>query len=359
MSSTWSFRIEPFDDELLSSFLIRAAHRHGLTPYRFCAFSFGQSPIWNRDIDCCASDRQLDAISSESHVPYERVQAMTLRSLIAAEHQTDRNEMSPGRAQWINNVGIYHRLRRRYGLRYCPTCLRATACYQRLWRVGFITWCPQHKLPLRDCCAVCGHPIVPHRHQDSLVHCVACGSRLDHLEQPLAPDSWFIEAQLRLQDLVIAAVRGGPIQLGNTEVSGRHFLEGLTAMVRVFQLRSRGQTQHGVCSLPERRPVIDRHRVATDQQVSVILDTLLCEWPGLMQEMCALGHVTQRSFAPMKTLPSWLGNLIDQLPRGRENRRRRTSGVLHRHLRSLRRRRPFGWRTMRARALMRAARDAT
>ncbi len=49
--------LKPLPDELLSSWLVRIAHGHGMKLQTFCAVIFGrEKSIWNRDIDKLAPE---------------------------------------------------------------------------------------------------------------------------------------------------------------------------------------------------------------------------------------------------------------------------------------------------------------
>lgn len=47
----WPLPLAPYDDEILSSFLARAAFRHRLTPSVFAAQWWPDRAVWNRDLD--------------------------------------------------------------------------------------------------------------------------------------------------------------------------------------------------------------------------------------------------------------------------------------------------------------------
>lgn len=150
----WPFALTPHDDELLSSFLVRTAHRHGLTPYRFCAFHFPGLPVWNRDIDRSAPNVLLEAIAQNADLPLERVVGMTLRG---AEAMLGSRK-SKGASPWLNTIGIYHRQRRRWGQQYCPDCVAAHPVFYRSWRMSCVVVCTRHRTGMQDTCPHCDAP---------------------------------------------------------------------------------------------------------------------------------------------------------------------------------------------------------
>ena len=63
-SPLWPIHYKPLPDELLSSWLVRLAHGHGLKVQTFCNLIFGNSQqVWNRDIDRLAPTWLLDQLS--------------------------------------------------------------------------------------------------------------------------------------------------------------------------------------------------------------------------------------------------------------------------------------------------------
>lgn len=173
-------------DELLSSWLVRLAHGHGLKVQTFCNLIFGnRHQVWNRDIDRLAPDWLLNELSSRTGTPPEMARATTLR---AYEGWLYPRFKASGALQWIQTLKMYHRKFEGFGLQYCPACLRegTVAYYRKSWRVAFNTICVQHQCMLRDRCSNCGAGVAFHRRDmgagaaatDSLAECHQCGCDL-------------------------------------------------------------------------------------------------------------------------------------------------------------------------------------
>lgn len=89
MNPPWGPLPAPCDDELLGSYLVRCALRHGSSPTRFCSFHLRGIEVWTRAIDRSATDDLLTRIAIGSALPIARVRKMTLKSL---------QELMPGAA---------------------------------------------------------------------------------------------------------------------------------------------------------------------------------------------------------------------------------------------------------------------
>lgn len=162
-TTLWPIRYKPFPDELLSSWLMRIAHGHGLKVQTFCNLIFGNRyQVWNRDVDRLAPAWLVGALIQCTGTPPETALGTTLR---AYEGQLYRHFRAAGALQWIQTLQMYHRKRKGYGIQFCPKCLREgeQVYYRRIWRVSFYTVCAQHRCMLLDRCPECGAGISFHR----------------------------------------------------------------------------------------------------------------------------------------------------------------------------------------------------
>lgn len=191
----WPIRPRPFPDELLSSWLVRLAHGHGLKVQTFCNLTFGsQLQVWNRDIDRLAPPWLLRELLYRTGTPWATIVRTTLR---AYENLLYRKFRSAGALQWILGLKMYHRKRAGFGLQFCPLCLRRDRVpyYRKSWRVALITVCPIHRTTLLDRCPECRASIAAHRvdmrdrtlGERALSYCHACGFDLSE-SQTVRPD---------------------------------------------------------------------------------------------------------------------------------------------------------------------------
>lgn len=339
----WPLPVEPYEDELLSSFLVRAAQRHGLSPYRFCAFHFPGVPVWNRDIDRSASDALLAAVAFKAGLSPTRVAQMTLSG---AEAKLSKG-VARGSASWINRVGIYHRLRRGWGLQYCPDCLAERPVLSQAWRMSFMVACSRHRRLLQDACPHCDAPLAIHRQMLSVQLCHHCSRVLGKAPQdPIVP----IETLLRAQSYFERALHGGTAEIGGQIVRCENLFQGARVLASLLATRSpspRAPAGH-------HRPSLELARVQARADVVLRVAEALASWPQGFKRIAEDQHLTQRSFV-RNSLPDWLRSAVEELPVGS------TRHTLPKKRHALRakleqdRRRNTDWRTTRAALLWQAA----
>ena len=191
-SSLWPIHTKPLPDELLSCWLIRLAHGHGLKVQTFCNLVFGNKrQVWNRDIDRLAPEWLIDELVARTGTPHEVAYNTTLRPY---EGWLFAKFRESGSLSWILTLKMYHRKRQGFGLQFCPQCLREdeTPYYRRRWRVVFNVLCAQHNVWMQDRCPSCKSGVAFHRIEmgrptaksvDSLSLCHAC--RFDLRDAPI------------------------------------------------------------------------------------------------------------------------------------------------------------------------------
>lgn len=339
----WPLPVEPREDELLSSFLVRSAQRHGLSPYRFCTFHFPGVPVWNRDIDCSASDALIATVAVKAGLSPVRVAQMTLRS---AQARLSKGVVR-GPAAWINRVGIYHRLRRGWGLQYCPDCLAERPVLCRAWRMSFMVVCSRHRRLLQDACPHCDAPLAIHRQMLSVQLCHRCSRMLGRIPQdPSAP----IDMLLRAQSYFEHALHGGIAEIGGQTVCCEDFFQGARVLASLLLPRSpspRALAGH-------RRRSLELARVQARADGVLRIAEVLASLPLGFKRIAKDQHLTQRSFV-RNSLPDWLRSIVEDLPVGT------TRHAMPRKRQALRakleqnRRRNADWRTTRAELLWQAA----
>lgn len=331
----WPWRVEPHESELLSSFLIRVAWRHGSSPTRFCALHFPSVHVWNRDIDRSAPDALIDAVAIKAGLSVGRVERMTLRG----EERQLSSRTTKGVASWINPLGIYHRVRHLHGLQYCPQCLAGGEPYDKAWRLTFVTVCPRHLIQLRDSCPYCDAPVLPHRQMPYTLRCHTCHLLIIHKMNELAP-SYSIGT---FQETCLSVLERGIAWLGNERIDAASYFRGLRVMASVYlrvgeRLSLRA---HGIVG----QSSLERSRVAARHAWMGTFFSLFENWPEAFFAVAREENWTQRAFV-RGPLPKWMSNVIRELPAGRV--RRASSRRLQLRLKALSRVRTADWRSERA-----------
>lgn len=152
----WPIRYKPLPDELLSSWLVRLAHGHGLKVQTFCNLIFGNRlQVWNRDIDRLAPPWLVDTLALHTGTPLEAAYGTTLK---VYDGILFRNPRPSGHLNWVLSLKIYHRVREGYGQQFCPACLAEdqTPYFRKAWRLSLSTTCLRHRCMLHDRCHACG-----------------------------------------------------------------------------------------------------------------------------------------------------------------------------------------------------------
>lgn len=205
----WPIRYKPLPDELLSCWLVRLAHGHGLKVQTFCNLMFGNKrQVWNRDIDRLAPPWLIDELVKRTGTSPDIAWGTTLQAYEGILYSKFRLS---GALQWILTLKMYHRTRQGFGLQFCPTCLAddASPYFRKSWRIALNTVCTRHGTMLMDRCPECGAGVAFHRLDMTradeititpLSYCHSCGFDLRNAvtENPIIYDH---EASLLLLEL--------------------------------------------------------------------------------------------------------------------------------------------------------------
>jgi hypothetical protein len=158
-SQLWPIHLKPYEDELLSSWMVRLARAYGVEPVKF----------WNRVspdsinvrwpiLDYLPPEKLLTVISRATATSPQRVLETTL--------------LAVGSVQFIPRVNAL--------LRYCPLCLAEDAepYFRRKWRVDAFRICDCHNCLICCECHRCGRPQSLHKislQAKSISCCSECG----------------------------------------------------------------------------------------------------------------------------------------------------------------------------------------
>lgn len=216
--------LNPKEDELLSSWLVRLSLAHGLTPREFGnMIRPGYSThLWNlMDIDLLHYVEILTSLSERCGVPLTRVRGTTLSEFERNLHTKLLTSRKP--SYWIMDYDIRPTIPiAPCGLQACPRCLNEDMepYMRRVWRLPFVVACPEHESLLIDRCPDCASAIHIHRNAeeleadtDILTVCYKCKSDLrDATTQPLAEAEAVV-----FQQKLVAAARHGYLQMEDSD----------------------------------------------------------------------------------------------------------------------------------------------
>ncbi len=162
MKPQWDIHIPLEHDELLSSWLARAALAQGCDPLVLTEKIWDKWRVWTTDVDRIFESVTLMPLSTASGVELVKFKQASLfpLALTITGATPQKNNTWP----WILALGVRN-TKHRSGLQFCPACLveNKNPYYKKQWRLAWHTTCDQHQCLLLDRCHACKSPIEPHR----------------------------------------------------------------------------------------------------------------------------------------------------------------------------------------------------
>lgn len=232
------------------------------------------------------------------------ISAMTLEPII----QDIGFPLLQGVQHGVLPIGIYHRIRRRFGQQYCPLCLKRVPPYlRRSWRFQFAIACLNHQVRLCDACPHCDAPFIPHRHQSLLsTTCFRCGKSLTDID-PAAAQMEAMHVQRHLMARIYPNVEPGN-QNTTSSLSTPDLFEGVRLLCRLILAVDDAQ-----------RPSTDRvvwafQRVIIREGILRLAANLIADWPGKFLDWAESRHLSQAGLAEIGSWPEWIAGPIRSLP---------------------------------------------
>ena len=279
-SPLWPIRYRPLPDELLSCWLVRLAHGHGLKVQTFCHLIFGsQRQIWNRDIDRLAPYWMLDELSLRTGISPSAARRTTLHDYHGYLYA---HYIAAGILDWILTQKMYHRKRQGFGLQYCPQCLSEDLIpyFRKSWRLALNTVCIKHGNMLHDRCPSCGQTIVFHRLDMTkrgsiddipLAICADCGFDLrdSPIQNPICYDQKACRFLLQLNQEIMQRGRKKPKHDLSVYLVMRHLTRMMVGKYQHLHLREFVLDQINAPDIAlgtgyiafEMRPLVERHHL--------------------------------------------------------------------------------------------------
>lgn len=208
MTSQWAVCVPLLPDEIISSWLVRAALTQGCDPMVLTGDVWPKWRIWTQDADRFLDPGRIEPLCAVSDITNEAMRAASLypvASLIAGGNLPEK-ALWP----WMLTLGARN-TKRRSGLQYCPECLAESPMpyYRRQWRFAWHVGCEKHECALHDRCHVCDAPVEPHRllAEDQQVSlCATCKADLRNASANLCPEGAL--AFQRMADHVVVNGQG-------------------------------------------------------------------------------------------------------------------------------------------------------
>lgn len=351
----WPFCPTPVAAELLSSYLVRIAHAHGAKPHGFFALHFPGVQFWTRDIDRSISSDMISSISQYCGVHPAVLESMTLRSWQGCLSAGAQVEKAKSICPWINAYGVWHRLRKRHAMQYCPQCLNESATFLKSWRLSFVTVCRIHRRSLQDSCMACDSPVTLHR-TAVITQCYACGN-------PLASATASTETQvelrqrLALQTIFLRLLHAHPLDIANGMFSSSTLFRSAQILLQAAKDKLRKHQplhlldQYQDCATAR----MELLRLPERSQQCLLLMQLIKNWRK--EPIAALGR-TRRKGEGVRGLShplEWV-RILKGSPEKGPRLIGQASSPIRRELQQIHRAKRAGWRIERAKILLKAAR---
>lgn len=320
---------QPFQDELLSSWLVRLSVSNGWHLHTFCSTVLGcQVPVWNRDIDKFYQPELLRCLQKATGKSTTQINRLSLQDFngILFSGSTDAAFLP-----WILPLGIYHRTHRRGGLQICPDCLREqkTPYFKKEWRLGFVTICMKHKVQLLDKCPSCKSPIVFHRlgigskteklPESNLCLCSSCRLDLRYVRPQSIRN---IDQDLLLPyENFLYNFSKSTWSIDNENFSHPlSFYDGVRVVVKTilhsyslkFRQNFKEKWGHSVNISIDQRLAFEFYPVESRFIIMLMACWLLDKWPTNFETMTIEKMISRTSFSySVDTIPYWIQRQLD------------------------------------------------
>lgn len=183
-------RLQPLEDEILSSWIIRNSIANGSDPSSWAGAIWPKWRAWTRDLDRMLPEARLHDLSKSSGLDAAALRNMTLEPLIGKILNTSRLKNKEA-WKWVIPTGSRNKTKIN-GLHFCPKCIaRKPSYYKKSWRLSWVVACPIHELLLINKCPSCDQSVSPHLVtylQTDITQCISCDFNLTQAKQ-LSVDS--------------------------------------------------------------------------------------------------------------------------------------------------------------------------
>lgn len=174
----FAIEVHPYEDETLTSWMIRNAIVNGSDPRSFAIATFKKDSTWYRDIDRYLPHDKVMQLSQLCTLSQEEIKALTLESLIQKLSHKRYEDNPYSKWQFVTPIGLKGSIRTN-GFYFCPKCLAENNVFlKKQWKLAWVIACPDHKNLLVLICQQCGQVFSPHKitYEQPYFHiCTNCG----------------------------------------------------------------------------------------------------------------------------------------------------------------------------------------
>lgn len=238
LNARWAIPVALLRDELLSSWLVRAALAQGCDPLVLTGDVWPGWRVWATDPDRGISTEHLEALAVVSGIPAEAFDAASIRPTLVTLFS--RPEAERAVLPWMLAAGVRNRLRHG-GLQYCPACLAEERhpFFRLPWRLAWHTACDRHGLVLLDRCPKCAAPVEPHRLTAMDCHLAVCARCRADLRQAGTVDA--DTAALAFQNTADLALASGTGLFGGEHIAAGAWFNLARHLVGLLRFSAMGK----------------------------------------------------------------------------------------------------------------------
>lgn len=174
----FAIEVHPYEDETLTSWIIRNAIANGSDPRSFAIATFNKDSTWYRDIDRYLPHDKAMQLSQLCTLSLEKIKALTLEPLVQRLSHKSHKDNPCSKWQLITPIGLKGSIRTN-GFYFCPNCLAEDTVYlKKQWKLAWVIACSEHRNLLVLTCQQCGQVFSPYKatyEQPHLYICTNCG----------------------------------------------------------------------------------------------------------------------------------------------------------------------------------------
>ena len=176
--ANWPINIDLQQDELFSSWIIRVALKHGISPIDLTGLIWQKRRVWTTDIDRILPSSGLNKLSDSSGVSIARLHNSTFHGLLS---KISGNIGDHGLWPWLIPYGVRNRSYRG-GIQFCSDCLKEdnNPYLRKSWRLAWNVSCHKHRSYFFEFCPECQSLIEPNKlSEKNRLICVCSNCKAD------------------------------------------------------------------------------------------------------------------------------------------------------------------------------------
>lgn len=149
--------VEPYYNELFSSWIFRLALANGIEPYYLHKFVTGNPNSWNLDLDVTRNEQIIQDYSIVTGYTDKRINQLLLHELL---ERLAARKTAKTNSRWLIPLNNRRRnLAASGGIPFCPICLTEKQYFSQNWRLATTTVCLEHRIYLKEHCQRCRYPV--------------------------------------------------------------------------------------------------------------------------------------------------------------------------------------------------------